>query len=131
MTLDFDAAVVGIASQPFWLCWADEGGRRVSHAPDFFARRRDGSAVVIDCRPVERRTARDMAKFDATARACALAAFRRRSFAPRTSSIRRTYRRGGRFFRWSANASRSLSMTNGAAGHRVRRSWSSRGRQHR
>ena len=24
MTLDFDAAVVGIASQPFWLRWADE-----------------------------------------------------------------------------------------------------------
>lgn len=24
MALDFDAAVVGIASQPFWLRWADE-----------------------------------------------------------------------------------------------------------
>jgi hypothetical protein len=62
--LDFDAAVVGIASQPFWLQWADERGWRVSHAPDFFARRADGSAVVVDCRPVERRKPRDLAKFD-------------------------------------------------------------------
>jgi hypothetical protein len=43
MALDFDAAMVGIASQPFWLRWADERGWRVSHAPDFFARRADGS----------------------------------------------------------------------------------------
>jgi hypothetical protein len=41
-------------------------------APDFFARRSDGSAVVIDCRPVERRTPWDMVKFDATAAACAV-----------------------------------------------------------
>lgn len=69
--LDFDPSVVGIASQPLWLHWTDEGGKPNSHAPDFFARRSDGSAMVIDCRPVERRTPRDMAKFDATARACA------------------------------------------------------------
>jgi hypothetical protein len=55
MALDFEPTVVGIASQPFWPRWADDGGVRVSHAPDFFARRADGSAVVIDCRPVERR----------------------------------------------------------------------------
>ena len=35
--------------------------------------RSDGSAVVVDCRPVERRRPRDVAKFEATARACALA----------------------------------------------------------
>jgi hypothetical protein len=45
----------------------------VSHAPDYFARRADGSAVVIDCRPAERRRPRDIEKFEATARACALA----------------------------------------------------------
>ncbi|MDQ2739582.1 MAG: TnsA-like heteromeric transposase endonuclease subunit [Actinomycetota bacterium] len=73
MLLDFDPSVVGIASQPFWLHWhEDESGKRVSHVPDFFARGRDGSAVVIDCRPVERRPPRDAARFDATARACAL-----------------------------------------------------------
>jgi hypothetical protein len=72
LQLDFDPSVVGIASQPFWLHWSDAAGTTVSHAPDFFARRRDGSAVVVDCRPVERRRPRDVAKFEARARACAL-----------------------------------------------------------
>src|SRR4051794_36949570 len=72
MLLDFDPAVVGIASQPFWLHWAGEAGERGAPAPDFFARRADGSAAVIDCRPVERRRPRDVAKFDATAKACGL-----------------------------------------------------------
>ena len=73
LNLDFDPTVVGIASQPFWLHWIDAAGKPDSHAPDFFARRSDGSAVVVDSRPVERRRPRDVAKFEATARACALA----------------------------------------------------------
>jgi len=72
MLLDFDAAVVGIASQPLWLRWCDGAGRQVSHVPDFFARHADGSAVVIDCRPAERRPPRDVAKFEATERACSV-----------------------------------------------------------
>lgn len=52
------SSVVGIASQPFWLHWTADAGKPVSHVPDFFARRRDGSAVVVDCRPVERRRPR-------------------------------------------------------------------------
>jgi hypothetical protein len=71
MLLDFDAAVSGIASQPLWLRWTGKDGRRVSHAPDYFIRRADGSGVVVDCRPVDRRPARDVAKFAATAAACA------------------------------------------------------------
>ncbi len=73
MALDYDPEVTGIASQPFWLHWADETGGRVSHAPDYFARREDGSAVVVDCRPAERRKPADVEKFEATARACTLA----------------------------------------------------------
>lgn len=73
LALDFDPAVTGIASQPFWLHWADEGGGQVAHAPDYFVRRQAGSAVVLDCRPAERRKPRDVVKFEATARACALA----------------------------------------------------------
>jgi hypothetical protein len=38
--------------------------------PDYFARRADGSPVVVDCRPMERGRPRDAAKFDATAKAC-------------------------------------------------------------
>lgn len=41
--------------------------------PDYFAERGDGPPVVIDCRPADRRPARDLATFEATRRACALA----------------------------------------------------------
>jgi hypothetical protein len=72
MLLDFDSTVVGIASQPFRLRWRDEADKQVTHVPDYLARRADGSVAVVDCRPVERRPPRDVAKFDATARACGL-----------------------------------------------------------
>jgi hypothetical protein len=72
MAMDFDRTVVGIASQPFWLFWIAEDGKARSHAPDYFARRADGSAMVVDCRPVDRRPAADLAKFDATRQACEL-----------------------------------------------------------
>jgi hypothetical protein len=72
VAMDFDPTVVGIASQPFWLSWTAGDGRVRSHAPDYFARRVDGSAVVVDCRPVERRAPRDVAAFDATRGACGL-----------------------------------------------------------
>ena len=48
MLMDFDPAVRAVASQPFWLRWRDEDDRARRHAPDFFARRDDGSAVVVD-----------------------------------------------------------------------------------
>lgn len=71
MLLDFDAAVVGIAAQPFWLSWLNASGSMVRHAPDYFARRSDGSAVVVDCRPVDRRGPGDLAKFETTGQVCA------------------------------------------------------------
>lgn len=73
MLLDFDSSVVGIAAQPFWLSWPNESGARTRHAPDFFARRADGSGLVVDCRPVERRPREDLVKFAATERVCAWA----------------------------------------------------------
>ncbi len=69
MSLDADPRVTAVASQPFWLSWPD-GERLVRHAPDFFVRRRDGSAVVIDVRADDRVEDSDAAKFAATARAC-------------------------------------------------------------
>ena len=72
MLLDFDPQMVGIATQPFWLHWSDSEGKPVSHAPDVFARRRDGGVLVIDCRPVERRRERDLAKFAVTEQVCKL-----------------------------------------------------------
>jgi len=69
MLLDHDPAVVGIASQPFWLFWQHDGKLR-SHAPDYFARRADGSAVVVDCQPLTRIKPRDAAAFETTRQAC-------------------------------------------------------------
>jgi hypothetical protein len=63
--------VVGISSQPFWLFWRSDAGKGISHAPDYFARREDGTAVVVDCRPADRRKPRDVVKFKATQAACA------------------------------------------------------------
>jgi hypothetical protein len=71
MLLDFDVEVTGFASQPFWLLFHGEDGSARTHAPDFFARRADGSAVVLDCRPDDRIRLRDAEAFAATERACA------------------------------------------------------------
>lgn len=73
MLMDFDPAVAAVASQPFWLCWRDEDDRPRRHAPDYFARRRDGSAVVVDVRPDDRVPERDAGTFAVTAAACGAA----------------------------------------------------------
>jgi hypothetical protein len=67
MALDADPSVVGVLSQPFWFHWSD--GTR--HAPDYFVRRRDGSAVVVDVREDDRISAVDQDVFDRSAAACA------------------------------------------------------------
>jgi len=71
MALDADPEVVGVAAQPMWLHWTDASGRALRHAPDYFARRADGTGVVIDVRPDQRIGDRDAAVFAATARLCA------------------------------------------------------------
>jgi hypothetical protein len=76
LLLDFDPGTVGIASQPFWLFWTTSEGKSRSHAPDYFARLADGSALVLDCRPADRIKPRDQAAFDATRSACALLGWR-------------------------------------------------------
>jgi hypothetical protein len=72
MLLDFDRDVVGIASQPFWLFWTTAEGKARAHAPDYFARRAGGSAVVIDCRPLDRIKPRDAVAFAVTEWVCDL-----------------------------------------------------------
>ena len=54
MLMDFDPGVRAVSSQPFWLRWRDGEGRSRRHAPDFFARRADGTGVVVDVRPDDR-----------------------------------------------------------------------------
>lgn len=72
MLLDFDEQVSGFAAQPFWLLFGGAGGAVRRHAPDFFARRRDGTALVLDCRPDQRIGPEDAEAFGATGRACEL-----------------------------------------------------------
>ncbi|MET9881470.1 TnsA-like heteromeric transposase endonuclease subunit [Actinacidiphila glaucinigra] len=50
MALDFDPAVVALASQPFRIAWWD-GDRDREHTPDYFVRLMDGTGVVVDVRP--------------------------------------------------------------------------------
>ncbi|MFF3459784.1 TnsA-like heteromeric transposase endonuclease subunit [Streptomyces sp. NPDC002730] len=69
MLMNFDPEVVGIASQPFWLHWHD-GERERRHAPDYFVRRTDGSAVVVDVRADERIEPKDAKAFEVTRLAC-------------------------------------------------------------
>jgi hypothetical protein len=70
MALDFDPTVVGLATQPFWLSWTDRNGRRHRHAPDLFARQRDGTAIVIDVRPDDQIAPTDALVFATTETAC-------------------------------------------------------------
>ncbi|MEN8649419.1 TnsA-like heteromeric transposase endonuclease subunit [Streptomyces sp. 21So2-11] len=72
MLLDFDPRVALVASQPFQLSWSGPDGKRVRHTPDFFVRRTDGKALVVDVRPDERIEPRDAMKFATTAAACGL-----------------------------------------------------------
>lgn len=70
MLLDFDPLVTGVSSQPFRLSWAGPGGKRVRHTPDYFVRRNDATALVVDVRPDERIEPGDAVKFAVTAAAC-------------------------------------------------------------
>lgn len=70
MLFDFDPLVTAVASQPFQLSWSGPDGKRVRHTPDFFVRRADGTALVVDVRPDEQIGPRDAMKFAATAEAC-------------------------------------------------------------
>lgn len=69
MLLDADRRVVGLSSQPFRLTW-QEGRRRISHTPDYFARLEDGSGLVVDVRPAHRVEPKDAEKFSATEAMC-------------------------------------------------------------
>jgi hypothetical protein len=73
MLMDFSPTVRAVASQPFWLRWHDERGKARRHAPDFFARRHDGTGVVVDVRPDDRIPDRDAEAFAVTASACEVA----------------------------------------------------------
>jgi hypothetical protein len=64
--LDFDAGTVGIASQPFWLFWATAEGKPPVARAGLLRPASDGSALVLDFRPVDRVKPRDREAFEVT-----------------------------------------------------------------
>ncbi|WP_016880611.1 MULTISPECIES: TnsA-like heteromeric transposase endonuclease subunit [unclassified Rhodococcus (in: high G+C Gram-positive bacteria)] len=76
VALDFDASVVGIVSQPFWLLWTSAEGKSRRYAPDFVVRSADGTVAVLDSRQLHSISERDREAFDATGRACATVGWR-------------------------------------------------------
>jgi hypothetical protein len=75
MLLDFDPEVVGFAAQPFRLLWPGGRGER-RHVPDFFARRGDGTGMVVEVRPDHLVDPKTATVFEATATACREAGWR-------------------------------------------------------
>ena len=76
VALDFDASVVGLVSQPFWLCWTAAGGKRRRHVPDFLVRWAGGAVMVLDSRSAQLIGERDREAFAVTGRACAAVGWR-------------------------------------------------------
>jgi hypothetical protein len=93
--LDYDPEIVGLAAQPLWVHWRD-GRRARRHAPDYFARRADGTAMVIDVRADDRIKDNDAEAFAATARACAQAGWSFVRVGARAGGDRREFALAGR-----------------------------------
>lgn len=68
MNLDRAKTAVGVASQPMWLRWREP---KRNHAPDYFVRRNDGAAILVDVKPKELTKPEDAAKFELTRRLAA------------------------------------------------------------
>lgn len=69
MVLDFRGDATAVSSNPFWLLWP-KGFSPTRHAPDFFVRRRDGSALVVDVKPAERISDKDRVQHARTRAVC-------------------------------------------------------------
>lgn len=70
MRLDFDPDIKGVASQPFRITLPPLLPQ-TSHVPDYFLRKADGTAIVIDVRPDALVKPADEEVFGATAALCA------------------------------------------------------------
>jgi hypothetical protein len=72
MILDHDNTLRGFASRPFELSWAGRHPPR-AHIPAYFARRADGTGIVVDCRTRNTRKPDDPTAVTAIRDACAYA----------------------------------------------------------
>jgi len=67
--LDFRGDIAQISSNPLWLLWAKDSGPK-RHAPDFFGRRINRSALVVDVKPEHRMTDEDRIQHARTREVC-------------------------------------------------------------
>lgn len=67
-SLDRTGTAKRVASQPMWIRWRQP---KRSHAPDYFVRRNDGSALLVDVRERTRIEPEDTEKFELTRRLAA------------------------------------------------------------
>lgn len=67
--LDFSGDIVRVSSNPFWLLWPKGVGPK-RHAPDFFARRTNGSVLVVDVKPESRINDNDRTQHCLTREVC-------------------------------------------------------------
>lgn len=67
-SVDRTGDAVGVSSQPMWIRWRSP---KRSHAPDYFVRRSDGTALLADVRPAELIKPEDSTKFELTRRLAA------------------------------------------------------------
>lgn len=65
LELDRIAGVKAVSSQPMWIDWS--GTASVRHAPDYFVRAVDGTATLVDVRPLTRIDDAAQRQFDLTA----------------------------------------------------------------
>jgi len=68
MSLDRTRSAEAVSSQPMWIHWRNPKRR---HAPDYFVRRKDGTALLVDVRERSEIEPEDAAKFELTRRMAA------------------------------------------------------------
>jgi len=73
-SMDRTGDAVGVSSQPMWIRWRSP---KRSHAPDYFVRRSDGTALLTDVRPAELIKPEDSTKFETQPNALPVAEFRK------------------------------------------------------
>jgi hypothetical protein len=91
MMLDYRGDAVAISSNPFWLLWP-KGETHSRHAPDFFIRRRDRSALVVDVKPADRIRDKDRLQHQRTREVCRDLGWEYEEFTTIDSTVERNLR---------------------------------------
>lgn len=89
---DRDTAVSWLVPQPCRLSWRQNSGRARSHVPDLLEQRTDGSVVLWDVRPQDRRNPRFEEAVEITSAACAKVGWTHQVFTGHGTELRHALR---------------------------------------